>query len=406
MNDLQQRTRPIPRLCGDTEGDAWLRDKLSAAIEFLLEEFGEEHLEAVLLVGSGSRGEASVLKTPHGHRLLGDLDLLVIARQPLRWRALRRRMHDLSSAATAGIGAEGAPLTIEYGPAGLSYLRNLQPSIFSFDLSHHAVVLWQRSDVLDMVQPIDVGAIPRIDALHLLMNRLAEILPSEPPPSPEASVEWSYQLDKVALDLAGSALAFAGRHESHYRGRAQALAALMDDDPSLRQSVSDPERLLSSIEKAAEFKLNPGGERRAASEASGTVQQLKRWALELWSWEARQLFGGAARGVSAIPDLLRAYVAHEGPQRRVRGWVKFVLHPLRPPPAATWSALGRCGLRSSPQSLAFALIISMHAGLLGESEPGWLEALAVDSPVPLSSGSEARVSREIAELWRWLVRNN
>ena len=230
-------------LCVEPKRDTWLRAMVERSVHFLLGEVSSAALEAVILTGSAARGEASVLHTPTGFRLLGDLEFLVIARAPIDWPALRRRMVEVSRRATRDLGDEGRSASIEYGPAGLVYLQqHIRPSIFAYDLQAHGQIVWGRPDILTEIRPFDAADIPREDALNLIMNRLIELAMVDTPACQagfSTERDRPYQLAKVILDLPGSALAFAGHYISRYSERGHGFWALLKARPDLCQAFPD-----------------------------------------------------------------------------------------------------------------------------------------------------------------------
>ena len=262
--------------CADPHRDAWLRALVERSVSFLLDHVGEQNIEAVILTGSAARGEASVLPSTVGLRLLGDLDFLVIVKAPYNWPAVRRRMNALSRQATREVGADGQSNSIEYGPAGLAYLeRRLRPCIFAYDLQTHGRVIWEQTDVMPRIRAFSVNEIPRQDALNLLMNRLVEMLlldVATPQAGVRTKLDRTYHLIKVVLDFAGSALAFAGRYVSRYSERSQAFRSLLDADPDLHSALPASERFLATLERAVDCKLQPTEARLTLPDVAATVR--------------------------------------------------------------------------------------------------------------------------------------
>ena len=398
---------PAWPLCRDPIRHAWLQTRVEHSIDILRCEMGEPALEAVILTGSTARGEASVLPTANGFRLLGDLEFLVILRPPIDWPAVRRRMAALSHRATQEVRAAGDDVSIEYGPAGRIYLqRNIRPSIFAYDLQTHGRVVWGQANILSEIRPFDVQAIPREDALNLLMNRLMETLLLDIPAPATESLEVqsrAYHRTKVILDLAGSALAFVGHHVSHYSERGRRFRTLLEAEPALRLALSEPDRFLGTLDDAVACKLDPTDEHLTSLDlkVSGPLQAA--WGRGLWLWEMQHLLG---RTTSGFKDAFEAYISREPMVTRLKGWAKFLHHPLRPAHVLEWPRVLRLLLRASPQTLTYAMALLTQAGVAGEGGTDWQQQLATLAPVPISNGSNAHVAREIATLWQWLMRNN
>src|SRR5262245_55850729 len=203
-------------LCRDGRGDAAVRAVVERALGFLHDRLGSR-LVAVVLTGSFSRGEGTVVPVNDHQRVLGDVEFLVVLPHRRDERALRPLFARWSREAGAALGAlDDLVVDLEFGPVDEAYFRHkARPSIFVHDLRTHGRVLWGPRDLLERIPPFPPAAIPREDALHLLFNRTIEQLDAWDCLERlhgEALLDAAYQRLKLSLDLAGSALAFAGEH--------------------------------------------------------------------------------------------------------------------------------------------------------------------------------------------------
>jgi hypothetical protein len=391
-------------LSADPKRDAALRPSVERAVRTVVDAVGPDRIEAVVLAGSLARGEASVLLEAGTFRLLGDMEFLIVMRDASDWARTRREMATLSAHVTRSLREAGETATVEYTPAGLSYLRRaIRPCIFAHDLIHTGKVVWGRPDVLSEVRAFDARDIPREDALRLLMNRVVELmLPEE---SATGAEEWRepYQLVKVILDLSGSAVAFAGRHSGSYAARAAALTELLAACPDLARALPRTGEFVEALRWATLCKLEPSEEALLRRPEALDASLVSRWAQALWIWESRRLLD---RPEGTFMELLQAYVRHEPVAARLRGWVKLWLHPLRPAKTLSISRTARWILRASPQRLTYgaALIAVWGGGSPGAS--GQPEAAVALLPIRRRSGASSVARSEIADLWRWLVRTN
>ena len=391
---------------GSTEPDAaaWLRRLVADSTAFVVDAVGAE-LEAVVLTGSVARDEASVLATTSGWRLLGDIEYMVMFKSPRNWAETRRRMADLSRRATNEIGDGGRRASIEYGASGLLYLRrNIRPAIFSHELLQHGRVVWGRPDMLTEARPIPAEAIPREDAVALVMNRTVELLPllTRRREDGEDPAVRAYQVIKTLIDLAGSALAFSGGHVSRYGERPAAFERLLLATADLRTALPSPRAFVTELSRATACKLAPTSEHLAHFAHPSVVGSVAAWAKGIWIWEMRRLLGQP----SASPlQLLDGFLAHEPLGRRLRGWVKLLLHPLRP--SGTFSALRMTRLwwRGSPQALTYAAALLVFWSATGD--PGIDLKRSGASLVPVRrAGSAPVTAAEVSKIWHWLIRNN
>ncbi len=394
-------------LCAEAQRDAWLRPLLEHSVQFLLQEVGTDALEAVILTGSAARGEASVLVTDDGFRLLGDLEFIVIVRPPIDWPAVRRRMAALSHRATHLVGCEGGGASIEYGPAGTGYFRRtIRPCIFAYDLRTYGKVVWGRQDILTEIRPFGIEDIPPDDALKLVMNRMMEVALFEELAS-DATVcavqDRAYHLSKVILDLAGSALTFMGQYIAPYRDRSGAFRSLLDAEPALRAALPMPEQFLTALDWAATCKLAPTASLLAPPHMIATAYRQVEWGRGLWLWEMQRLAGlqDADFGMA-----LETYVSRESMLERLKGWMKFLRHPLRPAGALSWPRVIRLLRRASPQTLTYAAALLTQMGAAGHAGADWRQRLQSLSPVPILAQDPTRAAQEIGAVWQWLMRNN
>jgi hypothetical protein len=287
--------------------------------------------------------------------------------------------------------------------------RRARPSIFVHDLRTHGRVVWGPPDLLARIPPFEPAAIPPADAVHLLFNRAIEQLDAWDRiegRSGEALLGIAYQPLKLWLDLAGSALAFAGRHVSSYAERPRAFAALLTRTPALAALL--PDDVLPRLERAARLKLAPGvgevlppgppeAERSwVRAEIGGTVPAL----AGVLRWELAQLLGGDA----ALPVLLERWVAAQPWRRRARAWLKLALHPMPCPlPLSARRALA-LARRSTPRALVHAAGAAAYLALgEGRATGAAARRLPLSGPAPASAAAERAT---ITAFWRWCVRND
>ena len=393
-------------LSADPRRDATLRPGVERAVTALLDDVGASRIEAVVLAGSLARGEASVLFESATWRLLGDMEFLIIMRDVGDWGRLRRQMTALSDRITSEVGGAAEIATVEYTPAGLSYLRRaIRPCIFAYDLVHTGKVVWGRTDVLSEVAAFGAGDIPREDAVRLLMNRVVELMLLDDGPAKGAASEWrrAYQLVKVMLDLAGSVLAFAGRHASRYGDRAAAFAEMLDTFADLRSALPRPGDFVETLRWATRCKLEPSEALLAARPPTARKSLVSEWAQALWVWESRRLLG---RPLATFSDLVDAYVRQEPLATRLRGWAKLWLHPLRPPRTLSIAQTARWMLRSSPQRLTYGAALIAVWGSGAAKNNGRHQAAGSLLPIRRRADAPSVTPSEIGDVWRWLVRTN
>jgi predicted nucleotidyltransferase len=396
-------------LCADARADAAINGAIERCVHVLRERLGPRLL-GVVLTGSFARGEGTVVPV-NGHlRVLGDIELLVILPHGRDYRTLRPVLRVWSRQVSAALAERGLAVELEFGPAEEAYLRKrARPSIFVHDLRTHGRVVWGPPDLLQRIPAFEVGAIPRLDAVHLLFNRAIEQLDAwdrVETAGDETLLEIAYQPVKLRLDLAGSALAFDGRHVSSYGARPRAFAALLARTPGLAALL--PDDVEDQLTRAARLKLGcdaedvlpagPQSVRRAAvrQEIAAGVPAL----IGHLRWELGQLLGGDA----PLSALLERWVATPSWRQRARGWAKLALHPLPSPlPLSPRRALA-LARHSTPRALVYAAGAAAYLAL-GQMVPTGAAAarLPLAGAAPMGAAGERAA---ITAFWRWCVRND
>ena len=132
-------------------------------------------LRAILLTGSLARGEGTWLTNGSLVRLAGDADCFAVfndnAALPSPDRVAR-----LQHAMQACLASSGIDAHVGLSPVRSDYLRRLRPSIFSYELTTHAKVVWGDADVLKLAPAFTIADISLDDGFRMLMNRIIELL--------------------------------------------------------------------------------------------------------------------------------------------------------------------------------------------------------------------------------------
>lgn len=399
-------------LCRDPRFDEPVRHVIEACVELLRERL-HGRLVGLVLTGSFSRGEGSVVAV-NGHlRVLGDIEFLVVLPRDSDYRTLRRRMGAWSrEAAARGGAADRLIVDVEFGPVDVRYLhRRARPSIFVHDLVTHGKVISGPADLLQAVPRFGPEGIPREDAVNLVFNRTIEQLEAWDRVGAlegEALLDVAYHQCKLLLDLAGSALAFEGEHTSSYAARPARFATLVDRHPGLGARLPAP--FTGALERAAQLKLQPTAD---ALLPPGDVAAQRAWLHQrmvatvptlaaLLAWELERLLG--ARG--SLADLLRRFVEAPRLRGRARDWARIALHPMPAPLPLSPLRAARLFWRSTPRALVYAAGVLAYLAL-GE---GGRAPAEVSRLLPLPRALEPRTPeaqrRAITAFWRWCIRNH
>ena len=397
-------------LCRAAGADTAVAAAIEHCVHVLRERLGRR-LVGVVLTGSFARGEGTVVPVDGHLRVLGDIEFLVILPRGRDSRTLRPALASWSRQVSRRLAEQRLRVEVEFGPAEESYLRRrARPSIFVHDLRTHGRIVWGPPDLLARIPPFGTADIPREDAVHLVFNRAIEQLDAwdrVDSLSGEALLDAAYQRLKLRLDLAGSALAFAGRHVSSYGERPRAFAALLADTPALATRL--PPAFGADLDEAARAKLAPAlGDVLPADPPGGPrawiraeIRRTMPALAAVLRWELGRLLGGDA----LLPALLERWVDAQPWRRRGRQWAKLALHPMPSPlPLSAWRA-ACLAARSTPRALAYAAGTMAYLALDGTG-PAWGAAarlLPLGGAAP-SSAAEERAA--ITAFWRWCLRND
>jgi hypothetical protein len=410
---------PAFPLCRQPRHEDRVRTAIAACVSLLAERVPPSVLQAVVLTGSFARGEGSVLPRDGALHVLGDLEFFVVVTEARQARSLQRCAGAWGAEASARLQRLGVRADVEFGPLEVGFFsRRARPSIFVYDLRQHGKVVWGRGDVLEGIPAFGPEAIPRLDALHLLFNRtieqlaLHERLPAMATPD---LLDAAYQRVKLTLDVAGSALAFAGMHVAQYRQRPAAFARLLAETPSLAALL--PADVAASVREAARAKLDPteGADWLPEGDDGARRARLRQAVLDaapatagLLTWELMALLGAPGAGAPSLTGLLERYVASPPVSRRVRDWAKAILHPLPPPLPLAPGAVARLAWASTPRALLYAAGALAYLAMAGRVEQAVVNAF-LERALPLAPAARPRRAaaqrQAIVALWTWCVRN-
>ncbi|MBI2203768.1 MAG: hypothetical protein HYU41_07960 [Candidatus Rokubacteria bacterium] len=399
-------------LCRDPRHEAVIRRALVRACDLLRDRLPEGKLAALILTGSFARGEGSVMSAGGRLRVLGDIEFLVVFASAVDYYAYRTRMADWAKDATQAVRDE-VEVDVEFGPVGIEYLRRYaSPSIFVYDLIRHGKVVWGPHDIVKLVREFGPEKIPPTDALYLLFNRTIEQLEAwDRVPTLDGRALWdlAYQRLKLMLDLAGSALAFSGRHEPSYEARPAAFARLLAETPSLAAAM--PPAFVPELERAARLKIAPG-DGSGVLAGDMTLDAQRAWirsrmataapaVTALLRWELAALLDTDGD----VPGLLRRWLRTPSFRRRVWDWTKLAVNPRRSPVPLSRLRAARLFLTSTPRGLLYAAAALAYLNLVHPTIPP--RRIAALLPVQ-SAALRHRPDAErgvITALWRWCVRN-
>jgi hypothetical protein len=400
-------------LCRDPRHEAAVRIALERSVDVLVDRLPEGALAALVLTGSFARGEGSVMASDGRLRVLGDIEFLAVLASEHEFHTYRTQMPEIGRAASHAV-RDVIEVDVEFGPVTTEYFRtNARPSIFVYDLIRHGKVVCGSTDIVKTVPEFGPERIPADDAVNLLFNRTIEQLEAyDRAATLEGRALWdlAYQRQKLVLDLAGSALAFVGRHQPSYEARPAAFGRLFTETPALRAGL--PPVYCAELERAARLKITPGDGRGVLPPALGLDEQRE--------WIRQQIVAGVP-AVSAflhwelgellqirdeLPALLRRWTRRPTFGRRTWDWGKVALHPTAPPLPLSRLRAGALFCRSTPRALLYTAGALSYLNLAHTvAAPAEIAALLPVRRSRLGTGPD-ELRRAITSLWRWCVRNN
>ncbi len=361
-----------------------LDELLSKAAEDLFKESPDSAI-ALILTGSAARGELSFVPDVSGTtRHLGDVEFLLVCEPGsggsalARWfeRRLARLLED-----------NGIETSVDVGYVRPDYFARLKPHIFGVELKDHAKVLYGDESILEMIPDLSAKDIPRLDALHLLYNRMVEQmmrLDGLLNGGAEDIKKAHYQNIKFTLDAGGSLLVFQRKYRTTYHERGKLIGEAVEaiDHSFTRKSLA---KLPEQVRHWTSIKLNPLKDEILAWDGSPSKVEanrevvLKGWlellrmVYSLWIWEMNNHLDG--KWSNEMETLLKRYLKRERFASRAHGWAKWVSR-VRSSGDVPYVRLFKLFPVGSPRALIYA-----SAALLYFSLP-----YALEGYVPEESG--------------------
>ena len=275
-------------------------------------------LKAIVLTGSMSRGEASIVREADYWTVLGDAEFMVVFNDGLTLPSagtLQRTQQRIE----ADLLTSGIKCSIDLTSVHSRYFRKLPPHIFSYELKHCGRVIWGEDDILQIIPSFSANQIALEDAWRLLTNRLLEMLECTAELSDELkepSESLQYKIIKLYLDMNTSFLVFARAYAPSYRERRDCLRALASRE---RAGGEYPFRLGKFADLVAYCTdLKCTKKRDAQAVVLPSWNTAVKVANSLWRWELTQLTGVDYQLTDR--DLLEKWIRMQPFSQRVRGW--------------------------------------------------------------------------------------
>lgn len=314
-------------------------------------------LRAIVLTGSLARGEGSFTRNDESWQLHGDAEFVVVFTDStsLPEAAEQGEIRKTISNALEGRDLH-CPLSLAVVHA--DFLRELQPTIFSYELRNCGQCVVGDPGVLTEIPAFSVSQIPLEDAWRMLCNRMIEQIESVvESDSGNVSSKLFYRTVKLYLDMATSLLLFMGAYEPSYQMRAERLKFLSRNTRS-KALPFELSGFAQTVDTCTQWKLN-SSTKLAHGFSHDLLLSSQQHATRLLEWELSRLTGH----VGSQRDLTKKWMRSQSLNQRIRGWA-YVLRAsgwLRS--WRHWPRWIRCAAQGSPRRLIYAAANEIYVDL-------------------------------------------
>ena len=323
-----------------------VRGELERLIARVRESAAAPSVAGVLLTGSFSRGEGTVIGNGGStSRWLSDVECLVVVRDGIVPRQqIQRSMRQIERDTNSDGGSIARGIKVELRAILTEGMLRLRPAIFTRELCEHAKLLWGDPAAIPVPPAASSEAeISKHDAFRLLNNRIIEQIAvrSEYADRTGDSTVTAYSLAKFWIDLGTSLSVFLGCYLPGYRSRQKPV----EDALRARQEILGDKmcgRFICRFRNAMAQKLGQAG--FPARDLDCEFNEAVEIARATWNWESGQLLG-----VNAAPEDWRGIFARlsslETAAQRMRDWARLLRQPsgLRQLGPRTMLAAARVG---------------------------------------------------------------
>lgn len=392
-----------------TTGIARPREIICECARSVCVSFFDGQLSAIVLTGSVARDEGSFICKENYWESAGDVEFMVVL-DPKIARPSATALYTIRKNIETELLKRGIKCTVDVSAVRPSYFRHLPTHIFSYELRHCGRVIWGDDDILETIPDFSADELSREDAWRLLCNRMIEqlaFMEDLPTTGTELRPRLHYAVVKLYLDMATSYLVFVGAYEPTYRGRAQRLRAIAQQDCAEGEPPFALKVFSQRITQCTEWKLD--GTPWSADGRPEFWQEAIHFGHLLWRWEVMRM--------TKVSDDLSTSALCEQMARelkftqKIRGWASAARRKGGFKSWRYWHRWAKLGLRATPRYMIYRVgaeltfrLPSLANDAIGLStlDHDWVEMrslLPVDEPVPGASVSDWRA------LARLILRN-
>jgi hypothetical protein len=270
---------------------------------------------------------------------------------------------------------------IELSAGHPSYLRNLRPHIYAYELRNCGRIVWGSPRVLSLIPDFIPSEIPWEDGWRLLGNRMIEHLAvagASIEPGQPLGPEVLYSTVKLSLDMATSFLLFCGLYAPTYQKRSERLGLLANAPSSDVASPFPLRDFAELVEWATRCKLSPDSTLAANSDADCKANRhawitAVTFAASLWQWELARLSGLEANGNWRA--LMKSWMRKQTFYDRARGWASLLRRPVWKGSVSSWPRWGRLAFQASPRYWIYSAAAEVFFALPAIAESNTEEKL-------------------------------
>ncbi|HEV2488851.1 MAG TPA: hypothetical protein VGT03_03510 [Candidatus Acidoferrales bacterium] len=342
---------------------------------------------SLVMTGSAARGEATIVNSGNGCKLLGDAEFLVVVKQ--RAGATDTRCAEIVRCETRRkLRSRGIEATIDIAVVHTSYFKKLPPRIFSYELRVCGRVLSGDHSILELIPKSTARDISREDAWRLLCNRMIEQLEfvGDLERSPvQLTPRLHYATVKLYLDMATSYLVFIGGYAPSYQERSAYLMALAAEPT--REAPFSLRKFAERVAECTSWKLT--GDQECLDLCVELWHEAVGYMRRLWRWEMIQLTDD--QDELTIAGLSTRLAKQQKIEESVRGWLSLVKRRGWLKSCAQWPRWMKLAHHSTPRHLVYQAAAEVafrlpclvkHAGQPSRLDVRWGE---IQSLLPLQA---------------------
>jgi len=290
-------------------------------------------LEAVVLIGSFSRGEGIVHQANGVLKFLSDIEYLAVVKKNTFKRS-NVQIDGIEEEIQENMGREGIDVKVSLGFTTRKHLKRFKPCIFIVETKKFGKVVWGVDAILESIPDYSYDDIEPLDGFVLLNNRIVEQLIVWQKVSSGQSVRY-YDIVKGYIQLVNVYLVINRAYKSLYPEKQEeflrtiaAIGKRYDErtrgriDEATKRRGDERKEMLEAINKAFDnLKTNPARELNK-EEALMEWRKLKYYFKEIWLYEARNLLKNDDLN---LEEAVAKFISIPDFKTRLKGWTKLFL---------------------------------------------------------------------------------